>query len=222
MLETGSVDVRRRGGVLAAMAVFLGIGALEPERRPRPQDLFEQSLGDAASRSGVAEALAVRVEDLPQVSRAQDAEVSADEGLLVRLLDDEDQAVRKAAIGFVRHIGGSLARRERLLTALVPTSAFSDFPQEVFHALDQAGAELPVAATLSLCETWLGAGIRTVGDISTRDSAIAFGVADVVLSVYASTRPGSAERERTLDLLDSLVEAGAIDIDRKTDEWAGQ
>ncbi|MFJ6726667.1 hypothetical protein ACIQPQ_17330 [Streptomyces sp. NPDC091281] len=222
MLETGSVDVRCRGGALAAMAAFLGIGALEPERRPRPQDLFEQSLSDAASRSGVAEALAVRVEDLPQVSGAQDAEVSADEGLLVRLLDDEDQAVRKAAIGFVRHIGGSLARRERLLTALVSTSAFADFPQEVFHALDQAGAELPVAATLSLCETWLGAGNRTVGDISTRDSAIAFEVADVVLSLYASTRPGSAEREHTLDLLDALVEAGAIDIDRKTDEWAGQ
>jgi len=61
-----------------------------------------------------------------------------------------------------------------------------------------------------------------VGDISTRDSAIAFEVADVVLSLYASTRAGSSERERTLNLLDSLVEAGAIDIDRKTDEWASQ
>ncbi|WP_416956498.1 AAA family ATPase [Streptomyces sp. Agncl-13] len=223
MLETDSVDARRRGGALAAMAVLLGIGFLEPDRRPHPQDLFERSLGDAASRSGVAEALAVRVEDLPPASRAQDAGVSADEGLLVRLLDDEDQAVRKAAIGFVRHIGGgSLVRRERLLAALVPTSAFADFPQKVFHALDQAGAELPVAAALSLCETWLGAGNRTVGDISTRDSAIAFEVADVVLSLYASTRAGSSERERTLDLLDSLVEAGAIDIDRKTDEWASQ
>ncbi|MEU6261522.1 hypothetical protein [Streptomyces sp. NPDC047043] len=222
MLEADSPDARRRGGALVAMAAFLGIGSLEPERRPHPQDVFEQSLRDAASRSGVAEALAVHVEDLPQVSHAPDTEVSADEGLLVRLLDDEDQAVRKAAIGFVRHINGSPIRRERLLTALVPTLAFADFPQEVFHALDQAGAELPVAASLSLCETWLSAGNRTVGDISTRDSAIAFAVADVALSLYASTRAGNSERERTLNLLDSLVEAGAIDIDRKTDEWASQ
>ncbi|MFD9069801.1 AAA family ATPase [Streptomyces lasiicapitis] len=222
MLEADSPDACRRGGALAAMTAFLGIGSLEPDRRPHPQDVFEQSLRDAASRSGVAEALAVRVEDLPQASQASDTQVNADEGLLVRLLDDEDQAVREAAIGFVRHMNGSPIKRERLLTALVPTLAFADFPQDVFHALDQAGAELPVAASLSLCETWLSAGNRTVGDISTRDAAIALEVADVVLSLYASTRKGGSERERTLDLLDSLVEAGAIDIDRKTDEWASQ
>lgn len=62
--------------------------------------------------------------------------------------------------------------------------------------------------------------MATVGDIRTAAAGDAYHVTDIVLSIHGRTAIGSADRSRCLDLLDRLIEAGAVEANKKADEAA--
>jgi len=75
----------------------------------------------------------------------------------------------------------------------------------------------PPAEALDLCERWLEQNHEVAGDIRTAASADAYYVSDIVLAVHAHATVGSSERNRSLELIDRLIEAGAADANNKLD-----
>ena len=165
MFDSAEPPRRRRGGMVVAAAI-LGIQSTDPRVEGQLADLFERSLAAVAPRRGVADALAGNVNDLRQASPATGDTPRLDQALLVRLMDDDDVEVRTAAIAFTHHLTGTLTRHRQLLTALGPTRAFKEHPDPIFHALHQVGGQLPIDASLSLCEHWRSA--MTAGETSSR------------------------------------------------------
>lgn len=220
MLNAAMPEARQRGGALAATASVFDTPSPETTAGQAIRTLFNDYLQDPEVRRGVAEALAVNVNDLGDDVRGHGSHSAANLGLLLRLLDDDIAAVREGAVGLVHHLRGPLTDHEGLLTEMAGTLAFREHPETVFHALTRATGKLPITATLQLCDTWLRTAGRTAGDIRTKDSAIAFTVTDVAFSLHAATQPGTDDRSRVLNTIDQLVDIGALDVDRRADEWA--
>ncbi|MEV4544728.1 ATP-binding protein [Micromonospora echinaurantiaca] len=131
---------------------------------------------------------------------------------LIRLFNDEDSAVREAAAHALRSVNDlppSMA--EALITAFVASAAYEKHAEELFIALDNSTQLLPTAA-LPACERAVETAGRELGDIRTARAAMSNHIINVVLRLY---RQGNkCTRERCLDVIDGLVDAGAYGLEQ--------
>ncbi|PWU61871.1 hypothetical protein DLE60_03495 [Micromonospora globispora] len=162
---------------------------------PAPRDLAELS---APARRGAAAAFASD----PSVAPQQ----------LIRLFDDEDHTVRKAAAHALRKVSDlPPPTAETLITAFVTSAAYDDHFEELFIALDDSTRLLPAGA-LPACERAVEIAGRELGDIRTARAAMSNHVINVVLRLYRQgDRP---TRERCLNVIDSLAAAGAYGLEQ--------
>ena len=219
MLIASHEDVRTKGGQLAAQVAVRKHQIDSDSRLVQSQSLLSTALANSAARAGVAMLLAQLIDELADRSDTTDettSTVHADRHLLLRLLDDSDQDVRAAAVDFGRYLTQPLNQYTDLLKATATSRAFREHPGTLLHALRAHAGNLPAEA-LELCENWLIHHAGTAGDIRTAAAADAYYVTDIVLSIHARSAIGSTERERCLNLLDRLIDAGAADANTEAD-----
>lgn len=232
MLRGHHASVRHTGGSLAVVLQLRAQHKTDTQLGSQPEDprwprnaLLGLALDDASARAGVAAGLANLVEELtddlqdPTIVTGSDSSprgpaavtVGGAAGmptpgrrLLVRLLDDNDPAVRSAAMQFGRSLKRPLVEYSTLLTAIARTRGFADKPESLLHALDRQSGELP-DAVLELCNRFLDEHSAEVADIQARASASAREVTEFVLALHAQSAAGSGMRTRCLDLIDRLV-----------------
>ncbi|WP_431924208.1 hypothetical protein [Micromonospora wenchangensis] len=162
---------------------------------PTPTDLAALS---APARLGAAKAFASDPSIAPQQ--------------LIRLFNDEDSAVRKAAAHALRSVNDlPPLTAEELITAFVASDAYDEHAEELFIALDDSTQLLPPAA-LPACERAVATAGRELGDIRTARAAMSNHIINVVLRVYRQGDRGA--RERCLDVIDGLANAGAYGLEQ--------
>jgi hypothetical protein len=216
MIQSQIAEARTRGGALAALT-SLRRGVI-PGEEAITGSLLHDALQDTSARKGVAIVLAQLVDELPDGAMVgSDAgSVQADRRLLVHLLNDDDQAVRQAAINFALSLTHPLSRHASLLAATTTSRAFTEHPGSMLHALARAAGDLPAEA-LDICAAWLSRHSPSAGNIQTAAAGDAYYVTEIVLAAHARAAVGSPERQRCLGLIDRLIEAGAADADEKAD-----
>jgi hypothetical protein len=222
MLTSVHDDTRTRAGLLAAL-----ISLRQPDSQPdsgmaTAESLLRTAFQNTAARKGVAMLLAQLVDELPETSNQAGGTNSGghpDQHMLVGLLDDSDSEVRTAALGFAHNLTQPFGRYRNLLAATATSQAFREHPGSLLYALSEQAGDLPTE-TLELCEHWFSNNAETAGDIRTAAAGDAYFVTDIVLSIHARAAVGSAERTRSLDLLDRLIEAGAAEANKKVDDAA--
>ncbi|MFE5501304.1 hypothetical protein ACFQ73_01980 [Amycolatopsis japonica] len=125
---------------------------------------------------------------------------------LVRLFDDEDPDVRKAAAAIrVLRETDSASISEHLVTAFTVSRAFPDNFGVLFHSLEQSLRLLP-STTIIACERAVEHAGAELGDLSRATAAVSRDIVTVVLRLY---RQGDAAmRDRCLDVVDKLADAG--------------
>ncbi|MEV5694271.1 ATP-binding protein [Micromonospora globbae] len=187
---SGHEAVAKRAGFTWAIAFVRDLLV-----EPAPTDLAALS---APARLGAAKAFASDPSIAPQQ--------------LIRLFNDEDSAVREAAAHALRSVNDlppSMA--EALITAFVASVAYEKHAEELFIALDNSTQLLPTAA-LPACERAVETAGRELGDIRTARAAMSNRIINVVLRLY---RQGNrCTRERCLDVIDGLVDAGAYGLEQ--------
>ncbi|MBB2504050.1 hypothetical protein H5411_33530, partial [Amycolatopsis echigonensis] len=156
------------------------------------------------------------VTDLPILARQGAAETMAtaphlapDE--LVRLFDDGDPDVRKAAAAAIRvlHEPDSASISEHVVAAFAASCAFPDHFGDLFHSLEQSLRLLP-STTIIACERAVDHAGVELGDLSRAAAAISRDIVTVVLRLY---RQGDAVmRDRCLDVVDKLADVGAYGL----------
>jgi len=131
---------------------------------------------------------------------------------LIRLFDDEDHTVCKAAAHGMRKINElPPPAAETLITAFVTSAAYDDHFEDLFITLDDSTRLLPAAA-LPACERAVEIADRELGDIRTARAAMSNHIINVVLRLY---RQGdNRTRERCLDVIDGLSAAGAYGLEQ--------
>lgn len=144
-------------------------------------------------------------------------DLAVDRGLLARLLNDPDAQVRESAASYPLHLSTPCDHAEWLLSATAASRAFAEHPASTLHLLRRPAAESPVDATLDICERWLATNAQEAGDIRTAAAGDGYYIVDIALAMHARTNIGSDQRERTLALLDRLIESGVIDGNSKVD-----
>jgi hypothetical protein len=235
MLQARQAPIRQTAGSLVAF--LQQRAQRGPDGRPAPQledsrsprdALLSSALADASGRAGVAAALSDLLDQLPddlrepttvspsgsaaRAATAVTAETTADaltpgRQLFVRLLDDDDPAVRSAAMRFGRSLRRPLVEYSALLTAIAHTRGFADNPEPLLYAIRHRPDELP-DAVLDLCERFLDEHGTEAADIWTSMSATAGEVVALVLALHARLAANSMVRARSLDLIDQLVTFG--------------
>ncbi len=140
---------------------------------------------------------------------ATDPTVAAEQ--LIRLFDDEDPAVRKAAASAVRVLNDAdAATAEMLVASFTASAAYEAHFDELFFALDDSTRLLP-KASITACERAVEIAGHELGDIRTHHAATSNNIVAVVLRLY---RQGDKSmRVRCLDIIDRLSEAGAYGLE---------
>ncbi|WP_328614077.1 hypothetical protein OHS18_38385 [Amycolatopsis sp. NBC_00355] len=155
------------------------------------------------------------IADLPVRARQGAAQTMATapqraHGVLVRLFDDGDPDVRKAAAAAIRvlHEPDSASISERVVAAYAASRAFLDHFGDLFHELERS-LRLP-STTIIACERAVEHAGVELGDLSRAAAAICRDIVAVVLRLY---RQGDAAmRNRCLDVVDKLADAGAYGL----------
>ncbi|MGK4593733.1 hypothetical protein [Amycolatopsis sp. w19] len=156
------------------------------------------------------------VTDLPILARQGAAQTMATAPHLaatelVRLFDDGDPDVRKAASVAIRvlHEPASASISERVVVAYATSRAFPDNFGDLFHALEQSLRLLP-STTIIACERAVEHAGVELGDLSRATAAISCDIVTVVLRLY---RQGDAAmRDRCLNVVDKLADVGAYGL----------
>jgi hypothetical protein len=153
MLIAGHEEVKTKAGQLAALLSLRQPHTPPDSSTATAESLLHAALQSTATRKGVAMLLAQLVEELSENSDRggrTDGPARADQPLLIRLLDDNDGEVRRAALGFAHNLTHPLDRHRNLLTAAASTQAFREHPGSLLHTLSQQAGDLPTEA-LDLC-----------------------------------------------------------------------
>lgn len=187
---SGHEAVAKRAGFTWAIAFVRDLLV-----EPTPADIVALS---ASARLGAAKAFASDPSIAPQQ--------------LIRLLNDEDPAVREAAARALRSVNDlPPPTAEALITAFVASAAYEKHVEDLFIALDKSTQLLPTAA-LSACERAVQSAGRELGDIRTARAAMSNRIINVVLRLYR--QGNNRTRERCLDVIDGLVDAGAYGLEQ--------
>lgn len=194
MLASDDAEAREAGGVMACFA------ALEWRRT----ELMEQALsGDVHVRKGVAEVCAGRVD---RTSNADLATAS-----LIRLMNDDEDEVRKAAAEVAPHLREHpLQPFAQLLTALIDSPAYDHATPQLLITLQYAPDKVD-ELVLKAARRFVDVFAKDAADIRTGAAGDAHYISELVVRGLAQSRD-RAHRAALLDVLDLLLELGVYGI----------
>jgi Novel STAND NTPase 1 len=196
MLASGDDEVRRAGGVLACRA------AIEWDR----PELLEQAIaGDANARAGAASMAAHRMtSDNPESSRRASE-------TLMRLMEDDDDAVRQALAEMAPSLRGHALRPHLdLVIALIESQAYVHATPQILLALQEATDRVD-DLVLAAAKRFVAVFGKDAGDIRTGAARDAHYISELVVRALAQVRD-AAQRSELLDVLDLLLEHGVYGI----------
>ena len=194
MLASEDAEAREAGGVMAAFA------ALEWSR----PELMEQALsGDIHVRKGVAEVCAERVD------RTSDAGLAT--ASLIRLMNDDEDEVRKAAAAVAPHLREHpLQPFAQLLTALIDSPSYDHATPQLLLTLQYAPDKVD-ELVLKAAQRFIDVFGKDAADIRTGAAGDAHYISELVVRGLAQSRD-RAHRAALLDVLDLLLELGVYGI----------
>jgi hypothetical protein len=181
---------RRAGQVWANLMRF---GALPDEA---PRGIEELS---SWSRRGAAEVLANDPGSAPEMLQA--------------LFGDSDPEVSAAAAQSVRITLDQLDddSKQEMVRSFVDSNSFVDHCENLFYALNDDLVDIDYEVALLACQKAISAGGPALGDIRTRWAAVS---GQIVTTVFRAYRQANVEgRTKALDLIDALVNVGALGLD---------
>jgi hypothetical protein len=193
LLDSVHEAARRAGAVLGSLA------ALE---HPEATQMLERSLthSDEVVREAAAQVLSANL-----VGARYTAVCS--EGLR-RLFDDESTKVRQAAARSVGQLrGDQLGEFEALARALLRSRALQEGRSQVMHALEESTADV-ASLVMELAEEMVQR-VEGLGDIRTAAAGDAKELSELLIRVLGNIEADQTLRTRALDVLDTLVAAGA-------------
>ena len=204
MMVSGDEAIAQAGARQACIAALEGQIAVP---------LAEAALrGHAALRRGAAEIYSRNLISGPDRSTC--------EAVLTVLFHDEDEMVRRKAVGFLYY--NSLKDHIRdlvpLLHKLLNSPAFCEADDRLFHVLDEA-IDPVVDLLFAAVERFLATSAQAAADGRTRSAATAKDVSDLLIRVYAQAQDDKL-RTRSLDLIDNLIAHEAYGIEQVMDELA--
>ncbi|WP_205913832.1 hypothetical protein [Rhodococcoides fascians] len=199
MLSSSGTEVRRAGGRVAAFA------ALQWGRSA----LVERAMdSDVEVRRGVAEACAARVD------RSADSELVL--STLRRLMDDEDEEVRKKVGTLAGHLRGEdLRPYAEFLADLIASPSYVHATPQLLITLREAPDKVDGLVDLA-AHHFLDIHGEDAADIRTGAARDAHYMSDLVVRGLAQTR----DRRRItslLDILDQMLELGVYGVDQAID-----
>lgn len=194
MLGSQDDEARQAGGATAAFA------ALEWER---PELMAQALSGDAHVRVGVAGVCAGRVDRTSNVQLATAG--------LVRLMNDDDDAVRKAAAQVAPHLREHPLRPfAELLGALIDSPSYDHATPQLLITLQYAPDKVD-ELVLKAAHRFIDVFGKDAADIRTGAAGDAHYISELVVRGLAQSRNRS-HRAALLDVLDLLLELGVYGI----------
>jgi hypothetical protein len=195
MLESSDGEVREAGGALAA---FAGL------EWARPDLLTEALEADAATRKGVAEVCAYRVD------RTSNASLAA--ASLTKLMADEDDDVLEAVAKVAPHLRDHRLRPfADLLSALIDSPAYDHATPQLLLTLQHAPDRVD-DLVLKASQRFISVFGTQAGDIRTGAAGDAHYISELVVRGLAQSR-NRVHRAALLDVLDALLELGVYGVD---------
>jgi len=187
MLASEDVEAREAGGQIAAFA------ALEWQR----PELMDQALSrDARVRKGIAQVCAVRID------RNSNAELAT--SVLLRLMNDEDDEVRKAVAQVAPHLREHALRPfADLLEALIDSPAYEHATPQLLLTLEHAPDKVDDLA-LRAAQRFVKVYGKEAGDMRTSAAGDAHYISELVVRGVAQSRDHD-HRAALLDVLDLLL-----------------
>ncbi len=193
--------VRTVGGQLAGFAAVI-----HPEGLALAQLALD---GDQATREGLAGVLAASVSAVMKPELKQS---------LLRLFNDEDEAVRDAAASaFWTLRSSSLVGLEDLMFGFIESRSFQKNAGKLVHALSESPAAAP-AVVLALSRKFIDALGDRVGDIRYAESIDAETLSSLLIQNYAES-PSETEQSTTLDLIDEMLRLNAYRMEETLREF---
>lgn len=194
MLGSDDDEAREAGGRLGAFA------ALEWSRA----ELMEQALsGDAYVRKGVAEVCAGRMDCTSNAGLATAS--------LIRLMNDEDDEVRKAAAQVALNLRDYPLRQfTEVLMALIDSPSYDHATPQLLITLQHAPDKVD-DLVLKAAQRFIEVFGKHAADIRTGAAGDAHYISELVVRGLAQSR-NSAHRAALLDVLDVLLELGVYGI----------
>jgi hypothetical protein len=203
MIASQEPEVREAGGALASVA-----GLEETDAG----DLLSRALAsdDSSTRKGVARVLAARAVS----SRYRRRCVAG----LEELFNDEDADIRQeAAKAFWRLHDSQLATLNQLADAFVASAAFEGNHAHFLRALEQSTADV-VDLVLATAERMVSSYGEQFSDVQSRIGGDARNISELLLRVLGTIDGDRAKINRALDILDTMLAAGAWGVTQALDE----
>ncbi|HEU5403154.1 MAG TPA: hypothetical protein VFU86_17490 [Terriglobales bacterium] len=195
MLNSQVAEVRKNGGQLAAIgAMQWGI-----------TELLDSVLtsNDAAQREGAARLCAYRLLNTDDTSIVRRA--------LNQFMDDSDEKVRRQVGELVVALRGQRLRPQKeLLSRLIASSSFTEALPQLFITLEHAPDRVDDLILESTRRFIVIKGEES-GDIRTRAAGDVRYVGELLIRAYAQVS-APIRRARILDLIDQLLEIGALGV----------
>lgn len=196
MLQSDQSHVRRVAGVLACRAAI----------EWNTPDLLDGAIaGDAHTRAGVASMSAHRVASRVG-GRGQHAS-----SILMRLMDDEDDGVRRAVAEVASALREeALGPHKELLMALIASPVYEQATPQLLITLQEAPDRVD-DLVLAAAGRFIAVFGNDAGDIRTSAAGDAHYISNLVVRGLAQARDAS-HRAKLLDALDLLLEHGVYGI----------
>ncbi|MFI7587042.1 hypothetical protein ACIB24_08210 [Spongisporangium articulatum] len=196
MLASSEAEARSAG---AGMATFAALEWALPQ-------MLELALSgdDATSRAEVARVCAHRLVHTSNVEIAT--------ATLIGLMDDESEAVRKAAAEVAVVLRGQALQPYRtVVQALMSSRAFSNALPQLLISLERAPDRVS-GLVLTCAQSFVALFGADAADVRAGSAGEARDVAELVIRALAQSRT-SAERAALLDVLDELLLVGAYGVE---------
>ncbi len=157
--------------------------------------------GDPVTRKGAAEVLSRNILTTPD--RAYCAVH------LIRLFDDPDKEVQRAAGSWPRHIReeGRIGPVLLVAEAFVETPAFAENAKDFFWAIEEA-VDAPPSLLLRAGHRFVEIAGSAAGDTSWFSASTAQSLSNLILRAYRQAEQDPDLRRQCLDLFDHLLEVG--------------
>lgn len=195
MLSAEFAEVRQCGGALAAFA-----GAEWGE-----EELLASAVAspDAATRRGVAAGCAHQIRSSTNFAATEES--------LKRLMNDHDEAVRKAAAEVAGVLRGERLRPfTRVLSALISSESFPDAVPQLLITLERAPDRID-GLVIACARRFVEVHGEDIGNMATGASGDAREVGQLVFRAYAQASPAT-RRSEALDLIDQLLMLNAYGV----------
>jgi hypothetical protein len=173
-------------------------------------EILATAMDEVEARVGIALATSDLVDSLTDDLSEQNR-LPVGWSVLLKLLDDEEKRVRDNASRFVHNLSRELEAYSSLLEALAGLTHLDDIAPDVFFTLRHRGGELP-ETLIALLERWISSQGAEMGNAATSAYGTGMNVTELVFDLHAQSPRGSAMRSRCLDIIDRLIELGAVEV----------